>query len=371
MTEPSTTTALAPTSLLERDEQQLSLDEISSLLPFLLRPENVAHYVDGVVRIADRRVYPFEQNVVECRTVEEVAQAIEQMVTQGSGPRLTAMYGLVVAGRHAAGKDPEVVAAELEAARDRLIATRPTNTAVPRAMAAQLEAALPRIHAGEDPDRALLDHVEEFLDVYYRRCVTLARYTADLIEDGDGVLTVCFAETAFALGISLAREAGKDVVVWVSETRPYLQGARLTAPSLHEMGIPVRLISDNMPAHVMSQGKIQRYFSAADVVTMDGHVVNKIGTFPNAIAAHFHGIPYFAITHGPDPKKASAADCKIEERDPEDVRTWLGRSSTVAGVPAYYPAFDVTPPHLVTGVITEAGVLSPAMVRAAYGAAGR
>ena len=121
-------------------------------------------------------------------------------------------------------------------------------------------------------------------DEHYQQYATAAEYGASLIDDGDGILTMCFAETSFLLALALARHAGKKIHVFTPETRPYLQGARLTAPSVHELGIPVQIIGDNMPAYVLSQGKVQKYFTAADLVTLDGHVVNKVGTFQNAIS---------------------------------------------------------------------------------------
>lgn len=347
-----------------------SLAEISTRLPFLLRPENVARFEAGEVVIADRRVYPLQREFVRCRSVEEVARAIEEMVTQGSGPRLAASWALVLAAHELAERSVDDQRKGLQAARDRLVATRPTNTSVPRALDTQLAAAWTALEEGRSAEAALDAWVREFLETYYRRCVRLGELAADLLEDGDGVLSVCFLETSFNLAATLARESGKTIRVYASETRPYLQGSRLTAPSLHEMDIPVQIVTDNTPAYLMSQGKIQKYFSATDVVTMDGHVVNKIGTYQLAVVAQFHGIPYFPITHGPDTKREGPASVVIEERDPGEVRSWHGVPVTLAEIDAYYPAFDITPPHLIAGIVTEKGVLSPYDVRRHYGAKG-
>jgi methylthioribose-1-phosphate isomerase len=121
----------------------------------------------------------------------------------------------------------------------------------------------------------------------------------------------------------------------------------------------VQIITDNMPAHIMSQGKIQKYFTAADLITLDGHVVNKIGTFQNAITAHYHGIPYFTYMWMVDHKSPDRASIVIEERDPEEIRSCRGVPTTISEIDAIYPAFDITPPHLVSGIITEFGVLNP------------
>ena len=332
---------------------------IDHLLPFLLRRNNVARYEDGVVFIGDRRKYPFEKVFVRCPDVECVAHAIEIMVTQGGGPSLAAMYAMVMAARQAAGKSSAEARDYLQKARLRLVNTRPTNTALSLRLAKAMDVAEQAIAAGDSIEETLLNWIEKSRDKMYEDYAIRGRLGADMIEDGDGILTMCFAETAFLLCLAMAKQDGKDIRVFTPETRPYLQGARLTAPSVHELGIPVQVIGDNMPAYILSQGKVQKYFTAADLVTLDGHVVNKIGTFQNAIAAHYHGVPYFVFAWGPDREKPDRASIVIEERDPAEMRSCRGTPTTAAEIDAYYPAFDITPPHLVAGVITEHGILSP------------
>ena len=201
--------------------------------------------------------------------------------------------------------------------------------------------------------------IEKTRDKIYENYEYRARLGASLVDDGDGILTMCFAETSFILAMAFAKEDGKNINVFTPETRPYLQGARLTAPSLHELGIPVQIITDNMPAHIMSQGKIQKYFTAADLITLDGHVCNKIGTFQNAIAAHHHSIPYFVFMWGVDYKSPDRASIKVENRDPAEVKLCRGVATTIDAIDAYYPAFDITPPYMVSGIITIHGILSP------------
>jgi len=327
-------------------------------LPFLLRRENVARYEDGVVIIGDRRKYPFERAFERCEDVESVARAIEDMVTQGGGPWVAAVYGLAMAARQVEGQPAEAVRGHLERARARLVATRPTNTSLPRLLGRAMTVAEGALASDAPLEATLLQWIEQTRDEYYARAAKMGRLGADLTEDGDGILTMCFAETSFLLSLSFAHQAGKRIQVYTPETRPYLQGARLTAPSVHELGIPVQIITDNMPAYLMSQGKIHKYFTAADLVTLDGHVVNKIGTFQNALAACYHGIPYFVFSMGPDPKRPDRASIVVEERDPAEIRTCRDVPTTIEEIAAYYPAFDITPPHLVAGVITEHGVLS-------------
>ena len=323
-----------------------------------MRRNNVARYENGVVFIGDRRKYPFEKVFVRCPDVECVAHAIEIMVTQGGGPSLAAMYAMVMAARQVDGKAKSEARDYLQKARLRLVNTRPTNTALSLRLAKAMDVVDKAIANGDSIEESLLNWIEKSRDKMYKHYAIKGRLGADLIEDGDGILTMCFAETAFLLCVAMAKQDGKDIRVFTPETRPYLQGARLTAPSVHELGIPVQVIGDNMPAHILSQGKVQKYFTAADLVTLDGHVVNKIGTFQNAIAAHYHGVPYFVFAWGPDREKPDRASVVIEERDPAEMRSCRGAPTTAAEIDAYYPAFDITPPHLVAGVITEHGILS-------------
>ena len=334
-------------------------ENINELLPFLLRRENVARYEDRNVLIGDRRKYPFSKEFYVCQSVEDVARAIKEMVTQGGGPWVAAVYAMALAASQVDGKPAESVLAHLEQSRAQLVATRPTNTAMARRLEDVMQVAREAVAVGEPAETAIVGWLDKVRDQVYADYALRGRLGADLIADGDGVLTMCFAETAFILALALAKQDGKNIHVFTPETRPYLQGARLTAPCVHELGIPVQVIGDNMPAYVMSQGKVQKYFTAADLITLDGHVVNKIGTFQNAITANYHGIPYFVFMWGPDFKSPDRASIVIEERDPQEMKQCRGMPTTAEYLDAYYPAFDITPPHLVAGVITRHGVLSP------------
>jgi methylthioribose-1-phosphate isomerase len=333
--------------------------DVNSLLPYLLRRENIARYEDGVVLIGDRRKYPFERVVHRCPDVETVAQAIEGMVTQGAGPWLAAALGMALAAREVEGQPKRKALAHMQKAAARLTNTRPTNTALARRLEDSMAVVKSALGAGESVEGALLDWVEGVQTGLEEKLYTQAQFAADLIEDGDGILTMCFAEAGFILTLVLASRQGKHIQVYTPETRPFLQGARLTAPCVHELGIPVQVVTDNLPAYLMSQGKVQKYLTAADLITMDGHVVNKIGTFQNAIAASYHGIPYFAYMWMVDHKSPDRASIVIEERDPAEVKVCRGTPTTLPEIDAYYPAFDITPPHLVAGIITVHGVLSP------------
>ena len=337
----------------------MNATEINQMLPWLLRRENVAVYQEGKVVIGDRRKYPFEKVFVTCSSVEEVAKAIEDMVTQGGGPSIAALYGMSLAARQCAGKSAEIQKESLAKASQRLTQTRPTNTSLARLLEKTMSLVNESIDQGAELESSLLSWIEKYRDDNYERYGKVGEYGASLIDDGDGVLTMCFAETSFLISLAMAKQAGKRIHVFTPETRPYLQGARLTAPSVHEIGVPVQIIGDNMPAYLLSQGKIQKYFTAADLVTMDGHVVNKIGTFQNAITAHYHGVPYFVFSGGADKKKPDRASIEIEERDPAEMKNCRGIPTTDQAIDAYYPAFDITPPHLVSGVVTQYGILNP------------
>jgi len=334
-----------------------ALADIEAMLPHILKRQNIARYEDGKVLIGNRAAYPFEKSFVSCESVEDVAVAIETMVTQGVGPWVAAVHAMAMRAEQLQGKTD--ILAQLETAKERLIKTRPTNTLIRYRLEDVLRSAARALDNSDDPSAAILKRIKTIMDEMYKFYGRRGQYGAKLLEDGDGVLTMCFAETSFILAMAMAKKSGKTLTAYVPETRPYLQGARLTAPSLAEVGIDVKLITDNMPAAMMAAGKIQKYMTAADLITMDGHVVNKVGTFQNAIAVHAHNIPYFVFAWGCDRNKPDRASIEIEYRDPAEIRQVRGTPTTTDNIGAAYPAFDITPPKYVSGVITRHGVLSP------------
>lgn len=338
-----------------------TLADIEAMLPHILKRQNIARYENGNVLIGNRKDYPFEKTFVTCESVEDVAIAIETMVTQGVGPWVSAVHAMAMRADQCKGRAD--ILGELNKAKDRLIKTRPTNTLIRYRLEDVLKSASMALDRGRDPAEYILRRIKSIMDEMYKFYGRRAQYGAKLIDNGDGILTMCFAETSFVLAMAMAKDAGKNIIVYVPETRPYLQGARLTAPSLHECGINVKLITDGMPTALMAEGKIQKYMTAADLITMDGHVVNKVGTFQNAIAAHAHDIPYFAFAWGCDRNKPDRASIDIEQRDPADIRNVRGVPTTLDDIGAVYPAFDITPPKYVAGIITRHGVLSPYMLK--------
>jgi methylthioribose-1-phosphate isomerase len=333
--------------------------KLDNYLPFILKSKNIARIEGDAVLIGDRRAYPFKKEFVVCHSVEEVAVAIETMVTQGGGPMQAAMVAMLfLAGR--ADRGHIKPAAEIFIrAKERLQVTRPTNTTMARILESLVDIICKEIESNNQLEPAVQGYIENFQKEYEKRYFIMAEIGSGLIEDGDGILTMCFAETSFILTIALALEQGKNIKIFSPETRPYLQGARLTAPCLMEIGADVTLITDSMCAHVMSQGKIQKYMTAVDIVTSDGWAANKIGTFQNAISANYHGIPYFPLAIDPDMTRRGRESIIIEERNPEEVKMIRGVPTTRSDMKAYYPAFDIVPPHLIAGIITPMGLISP------------
>ncbi|MEU8363756.1 s-methyl-5-thioribose-1-phosphate isomerase [Nonomuraea sp. NPDC048882] len=322
-------------------------------------------FAGDAVEILDRRVYPFEVRWVRCATSEDVALAIERMVTQSSGPLFAATAGMVLAAREARNEPPERAAERLRAAGARLVATRPTNNHIRDAVHAVLSATYPGgvERAGDELVAAVAAAAKAHDDAYRARSAALGGHAASLLPDGARVLTHCWADAYLIGTVRAAQQAGRRLEFVCTETRPYLQGARLTAATLVEMGYRPTLITDGMVAAALADGLADVALTAADRVTLDGHVINKVGTLGVALAANAFGVPFYALVDAPDPQAPTAADVVIERRDGDEVLHMLGRRTAADGVEGYYPAFDVTPPHLVTRIVTERGVFQPDHVK--------
>jgi methylthioribose-1-phosphate isomerase len=328
-------------------------------LPFLLRYENVARYRDGEVWILDRRKYPAREEFVCCKDYRQVAGAIADMVTQSGGPWLAAALGMVSAARSVRGLAADKAKKILRRAADELSRARPTTSASMKAHIQRiLDAANKAIDGDEDAEEVTLAWVRHNLQKRYGQSRAMAAWVVEMLPEDASILTQCYAETLIGFILLVSREKGKKISLICPETRPYLQGARLTASVAFDMGIPVTVITDNMPAYILSEGMAQVFISAADVITLDGYVVNKIGTFQIALAAHYHGVPYYALGT-PSIKNPDISTVKIEERNPEETLHASGIRTAKEGVKGYYPAFDITPPHLISAVITPKGVFSP------------
>jgi len=308
---------------------------------------------DGVL-ILDRRRFPFEREWVLCRTAEDVARAVEDMVTQSSGPYFAVLYGMVLKARTLEHLPFDQARAELAKTAAALENTRRTNNALRKATKIVLDA----VDAGQDVGHALKG-AEEGDRRYRARSQALGEHTANLLPQRATVLTHCWADLYLTETVRAAQQQGKRIQAICTETRPYLQGARLTAESLAEMGVPTRLITDGMAAHLMSRGEVTTFVTGADRVTMDGAVVNKIGTLQIAVAAQAFGVPFVALVQAPDRQAATADDVELEDRDGDEVLHVLGRRTASSRVTGVYPAFDVTPPRFVSAVVTDRGRFSP------------
>ncbi|WP_061299233.1 s-methyl-5-thioribose-1-phosphate isomerase [Herbidospora cretacea] len=324
---------------------------------------NSVRLTGDAVEILDRRVYPFQRIWVRCTTSDEVAQAIRDMVTQSSGPLFATTAAMVLAARSVRHRPRDLALADLRAAGDRLVATRPTNNHIRDAVHAIL-AELRDLGEGdlaEEVERAARAHDE----AYRTRSAALGRHAADLLPDGATVLTHCWADYYLIATVQATQEQGKHLEFVCTETRPYLQGARLTAATLVEMGYEPTLITDGMVAAALADGVADVALVAADRVTLDGHVINKVGTLGVALAANFAGRPFYALVQRPDPQAPTPEDVVIEHRDPDEVLHVLGRRTAADGVTGHYPAFDTTPPDLVTRIVTEKGAFRPENVKEA------
>jgi methylthioribose-1-phosphate isomerase len=297
------------------------------------------------VRLIDQRRLPGELAFLECRTVDELCEAIATLAIRGA-PALGAAGAMGVALAAATGEPPDEAAARLKA-------TRPTavNLAwgVDRALAAADPAREAARIAGDDVERN-------------RRLGALG---AQLLPQGARVLTHCNTGSLACVGygtalgvIRAAHETGRRPSVWVDETRPVLQGARLTAWELQQLGIPCTLVADAMAAALMGSGEVDAVIVGADRIAANGDVANKIGTYGLAVLARHHGIPFYvaAPVSTFDPDTADGAAIPVERRDGEEVAVLGGTRLAPIGVAVDNRAFDVTPAELVTAYVTEEGV---------------
>jgi methylthioribose-1-phosphate isomerase len=323
--------------------------------------------VDGFVRILDQTRLPTEVVFRDCRTVEEVWEAIRSLRVRGAPAiGVAAAYGTVV-GTQGAAFDGRGFPQRLRHVTDYLRTSRPT--------AVNLFWALDRMeHAGgdvADAGEALAALLAEAIAIDTEdraMCRAIGRHGAALVPDGGGVLTHCnagglaTAEYGTALAVLYsAHEQGRRFRVFTDETRPLLQGARLTAWELIQHGIDATLICDSMAAQVMREGRIQMVVVGADRIAANGDTANKIGTYGVAVLAKAHGIPFYVAAPSStfDLSIPSGEHIPIEQRDPAEVTHGFGRQTAPDGVQVYNPAFDVTPAELIAAIVTERGIVRP------------
>lgn len=324
--------------------------------------------IDGCVRLIDQTRLPGELVYLDCRDVETVWEAIRSLRVRGAPAiGIAAAMGVVVGARTHLKEDSEAFAGRLADVIAYLRTSRPT--AVNLFWALDRVAGCVRIDVSpnENLSRLLLE-AKAIRDEDAAMCRAMGRIGATLIADGDGILTHCnagglaTAEYGTALAVMFtAAEEGKRIHVYADETRPLLQGARLTAWELLQRGVPTTLICDNMAGQVMREGKIQKVFVGADRIAANGDAANKIGTYSVAVLAKYHKIPFYVVAPSStfDLSLKTGAGIPIEERDPREITHGFGKQTAPAGVAAYNPAFDVTPADLIAGIVTEKGIIAP------------
>src|SRR6478735_2603398 len=333
---------------------------------------------EGAVRLLDQSRLPETVTFLDCRDVESVAVAIRELKVRGAPAiGVTAAMGVALGAQAISAVEYKAFAEQLLAICDRLAATRPTAVnlfwAIER-MKQKLSAV--RGEPVAAIKAALLKESQAILEEDIALCKAMGRHGAELIQEGQTILTHCNAGALATAGygtalgvIRAAWEQGKQIQVIADETRPVLQGARLTAWELMQDKIPVTLITDNMAGSLMRQGKIHLCIVGADRIAANGDVANKIGTYSVAVLAKAHGIPfYMAAPYSTiDLKTETGADIPIEQRNPLEVTTIHGSHPVApSGVAVYNPAFDVTPAELITGIITERGVFKPSELAAQF-----
>ena len=331
-------------------------------LAYMLKFENVAWYENGKVKILDRRIYPIRVEHVICETYRDVAKSIKDMVTQSEGPYTAAAMGMVLAFHEVKNLNDDEVYSFMEKAAYELSHARPTTSeqvsGIVKGSLEVLKKCLDDNLERENILDKLFEYAYNYVNNNYKKYSLIGRNLAEIIPDKGSIMTQCFAGTVVGTMLRECKKMKKNIKIYCAETRPYYQGARLTASVAKDMGFDVTVISDNMPAYTMKTKKIALFTSASDVITMDGYVVNKVGTFQIALAAKYFNIPYY-VTGTPDEKHETIDTVTIEERDPGLVLESLGQKITMDGVKGYYPAFDITPPDLCTGVVTDKGFFSP------------
>jgi|SRR5690606_31416972 len=320
--------------------------------------------VDGHLAILDQTRLPQERSVLVLRSLDDVVRAIRSLAVRGAPAiGVAAGYGMVLGVRARPHGDARAFAAALAESAGALVASRPT--------AVNLAWSVRRVEArgrAEPTLAALLDEARTIHAEDAALCRAIGEAGAGLVEDGMTVLTHCNAGrlatagdgTALAI-LYAAQRAGRRFRVLADETRPLLQGARLTALELHAAGIEVEVIADSAAAGLMRQGEIQLVLTGADRIAANGDVANKVGTYALALAAHAHRVPMWVAAPAStfDLSIPSGAEIPIEQRDPEEVLAVAGARIAAPGVKARNPAFDVTPAELLTGLVCDRGCIRP------------
>ncbi len=328
--------------------------------------------INGVVKMIDQRKLPRQFELVECRDYRALAHAIKDMTIRGA-PAIgaAAAFGLALAALESKATTRDDLLRDLDAAEKILRVTRPTAVNLMWA----LDRVMQKAHAQNLDGNGLRDFIvqeaQNIADEDVAINTAMAQHGATLIDDGDTVLTHCNAgalatvDVGTALGVIIqAHKQGKKIRVIVDETRPRLQGAKLTAWELMHAGVPMTLIADNAAGHYLRKGIVKKCFVGSDRVAANGDVANKIGTYKVAVVAHENGVPFYAVmpTSTIDMNLPNGDLIPIEERDAREVTHIDEAHIAPAGVNVGNPAFDVTPHKYITAIVTERGIVRPPFV---------
>jgi methylthioribose-1-phosphate isomerase len=334
-------------------------------------PSPIAWTSSHTLRILDQTLLPLEEAYRDLETIEAVAEAIRMLRVRGA-PLIgiaAAMGVAMAAGQRCGGAPGRDLLQEVEKASKLLVATRPTAVNLRWALDRMSRRAEQAHRQGDDLAAVLLAEANAIWDEDRAMCRRIGELGATLISPGATVCTVCNAGALATGGIGTAlapvytlHEAGGAPHVLVPETRPLLQGSRLTAWELSHAGVSCTLIADGMVASRLRRGDVTAVFVGADRIAANGDVANKIGTYGLALAARAHGVPFYvaAPSSTVDLATPDGARIPIEERNAEEVTTWRGTRTAPEGIGVWNPAFDVTPAELVTAIITDRGIFPPA-----------
>ncbi len=326
--------------------------------------------VTGSLWLLDQTLLPLTSKEIECHTTEDIWEAIRSLRVRGAPAiGVTAAYGVVIGMQPYIETDAVTFNKQLEKVITYLSTSRPTAVNLFWALERMQQCANANIEKnGEERLATLLQEAKQIETEDRAMCTTIGKVGAELIQDGDGLLTHCNAGGLATAGngtaLSLFFEAaaqGKKIHVYADETRPLLQGARLTTWELMQRAIPVTLICDSMAGQVMKEKKIQAVVTGADRIAANGDAANKIGTYSVALLAKAHSIPFYIAAPSStfDMSLATGEDIPIEQRAAEEVTFGFGKQTAPDGVNVYNPAFDTTPAELITAIVTEKGLVQP------------
>ena len=324
----------------------------------------------GHLSLIDQTLLPTELRHIACRDVESVWEAIKMLRVRGAPAiGIAAAYGVCVGLQSALSGTQDDFDERLKEVSSYLATSRPTAVNLFWALDRMQETAAKTVGQSNDLRFAeLLEEAKRIHDEDRRICRAIGRHGAELLPDGASALTHCnagglaTAEYGTALSVFFtAQDRGKSLHVFVDETRPLLQGARLTAWELQQRGINCTLICDSMAGQVMKEGRVQAVITGADRIAANGDSANKIGTYAVAVLAKAHDIPFYIAAPQStfDLSLPTGDGIPIEERKPAEITHGFGKQTAPSEVRVYNPAFDVTPAHLIAGIITEHGLISP------------